>query len=157
MMGGGKGFAMSVCSRLRDGWVARLRSGLAILAVLIVALAAASSAQAEKRVALVMGLSAYQGLHELKNPRNDAADISEALKQQGFEVLFGEDLGLSAMRDLIRKFTALSRDADVSLFYYAGHGFQIDSQNYLVPVDAQVRDPVSVCLLYTSPSPRDRG
>ncbi len=135
---------MSVCSRRRDGWLLRLRRGLSVLAVLIAALAAASSAQAEKRVALVMGLSAYQGLHELKNPRNDAADISEALKQQGFEVLFGEDLGLSAMRELIRKFTALSRDADVSLFYYAGHGFQIDSQNYLVPVDAQVRDPVSV-------------
>ena len=116
---------MSVCSRRRDGWLPRLRGGLAVLAVLIVALAAASSALAEERVALVMWLSAYQGLHERKNPRNYAADISEALKQQGFEVLFGEDLDLSAMRDLIRKFTTLSRDADVSLFYYAGHGLSL--------------------------------
>lgn len=125
-------------------WPAWLRNRFAALAILLVALSASFPAIAEKRVALVMGLSAYNGLQELKNPKNDATDVSEALRQQGFEVLSGEDLGLAAMRDLIRRFTARAREADVSLFYYAGHGFQIDSQNYLVPVDADIRDPASI-------------
>lgn len=135
---------MSVRKQAWAGWLGRLRRRLALLAVLLVALSAGSAAQTEKRVALVIGLSAYRGLQELKNPRNDATDVADALKQQGFDVLHGEDLGMSAMRDLIARFTVLARNADVSLFYYAGHGFQIDSQNYLVPVDAQVRDPASL-------------
>lgn len=143
-MFGGKGFAMAVRGRAWNGWLPRLRRRLAVLAVLILALSASFPAWAEKRVALVMGLSAYRGLQELKNPKNDATDVSEALKQQGFEVLFGEDLGMAAMRDLIARFTARAREADVSLFYYAGHGFQVDSQNYLVPVDAVIKDAVSV-------------
>ncbi len=124
-------------------WFGR-RFWLGLLSIVLVTVSTNVSAQAERRVALVMGLSAYRGLQELTNPRNDAADIAEALRQRGFEVLHGEDLGLSAMRDLFSRFTALARDADVSLFYYAGHGFQIDSQNYLVPVDAEVRDPTKL-------------
>lgn len=129
--------ACGPCLRARFG----RRIWFGLLTIVLMTVWTNVSAQAERRVALVMGLSAYRGLHELINPRNDAADIAEALKQRGFEVLHGEDLGMSAMRDLFSRFIALARDADVSLFYYAGHGFQIDSQNYLVPVDAQVRDP----------------
>lgn len=121
----------------------QLHSRRVLLAVFALVLSACP-ALAEKRVALVIGISAYQSMPQLKNPRNDAADVSEALKQQGFEVLFGEDLGMSAMRDLMTRFADLARDADVSLFYYAGHAFQIESQNYLVPADAVIRDAVSV-------------
>lgn len=141
---GGKSMTTSLRRRTGTGWAGWLRGRCLALAVLLAALSASLPAAAEKRVALVMGLSAYHGLQELKNPRNDAADVSEALRQEGFEVLSGEDLGLAAMRDLIRRFTARARDADVSLFYYAGHGFQIDSQNYLVPVDADIRDPAAI-------------
>lgn len=140
----GKGLAVSVRGQAWARSLSWLRSRFALFAILLVAASTSWPAQAERRVALVMGLSAYRDLQELKNPRNDAADIAEALKQQGFEVLHGEDLGQAAMRELIARFTTLARDADVSLFYYAGHGFQIDSQNYLVPVDALVRDPGSV-------------
>lgn len=102
------------------------------------------AALAETRVALVIGISAYQGLPELKNPRNDAADVADALRQQGFSVIYGEDLDQAAMTERITRFAARVRQADVALFYFAGHGFQIDAQNYLVPADAIVRDMAGI-------------
>jgi TPR repeat protein len=115
---------------------------LFLLAALICGpgLASAQPAATEKRVALVMGNSGYQRLQPLRNPANDASDIAAALKSLGFEVIHGTDLNQAAMKQSVERFTQAARDADVSLFYYAGHGFQVSSQNYLVPVDATIRN-----------------
>ena len=111
------------------------------LAALVVALllALATAGNAETRVALVIGNGAYTNLQPLQNPVNDAADIAESLRALGFEVMSGTNLSQAGMIALIGDFLEAARAADVSLFYYAGHGFQIDGRNYLVPVDAELK------------------
>ena len=101
-------------------------------------------AAAETRVALVIGNAAYRGFKPLVNPVNDAGDIAAALKAHGFTVMQGTDLDRASMQRLIAAFVQTARAADVSLFYYAGHGFQVDRQNYLVPVDAGIRSRADV-------------
>ena len=94
-------------------------------------------AQMEKRVALVIGNSAYQNTPSLPNPVNDAADMSAALKNQGFKTIEGFDLDKQAFERKVRDFSTALAHADVSLFFYAGHGLQVAGQNYLVPIDAK--------------------
>ena len=110
-----------------------------LLAALVVLLAAAQGAQAEKRVAGVIGNSAYEHAPKLRNPRNDAEALIARLEATGFDVVPGFDLDHSGMVDTFKAFGSKLADADVALFFYAGHGIQVDGQNYLVPVDAQVR------------------
>ena len=93
---------------------------------------------AAKRVALVIGNSAYKHTQPLDNPRNDAADMAAVLKKLGFEVIEGFDLQKAGLEHKVRDFAAALSDADVGLFYYAGHGLQAAGQNYLVPVDAEL-------------------
>src|SRR5262249_23048511 len=95
-------------------------------------------AQAERRIALVIGNSAYQNTAELKNPQNDAQDISAALRRLDFEVLAGRDLDKRAMERLIRQFGVKLAGAGLAFFFYAGHGLAIGGQNYLVPTDAKL-------------------
>jgi formylglycine-generating enzyme required for sulfatase activity len=92
---------------------------------------------AEKRVALVIGNSAYQRVPLLSNPARDADATSAMLKSAGFNVVeFKHDLGVNEMRRALRDFSDDVRDADVAIVYYAGHGMEIDGINYLIPVDA---------------------
>jgi Caspase domain len=108
-------------------------------ALLCLALATATRvAAAEKRVALVMGNSAYQHTQALRNPRNDAADISKELKRLGFRVISGVDLDKSGMDQKIRDFAEAIAGAEAGVFFYAGHGLQVSGQNYLVPIDAKL-------------------
>jgi hypothetical protein len=93
---------------------------------------------AQKRVALVVGKSAYRYARRLDNPRNDAADIGAALLRLGFQTIEGFDLDKVALDGKIREFIAALRGADVGVFFYAGHGLNVAGQNYLVPVDAQL-------------------
>jgi TPR repeat protein len=93
---------------------------------------------AEKRVALVIGNSAYVHVAKLPNPRNDAKDIAAVLRRLGFEVVEGIDLDKPGMERSIRKFSASLDGADVALFFYAGHGLQVNGQNYLAPVTARL-------------------
>jgi Caspase domain len=102
-----------------------------ILVAALLALAPAG-ARAEKRVALVIGNSAYRNTPALPNPRNDAAAIAEALSRLGFAVQSGIDLDRAATEQALRAFGGALGDADVALFYYAGHGLQVDTRNYLV-------------------------
>lgn len=99
--------------------------------------AAATSAHAAKRVALVVGNSAYKHTTPLLNPRNDAVDVAATLRWLGFETVEGLDLSRVEFEGKIREFSALLADADVGVFFYAGHGLQVSGQNYLVPVDAK--------------------
>jgi hypothetical protein len=92
----------------------------------------------QKRVALVIGNSAYRHARKLENPRNDAADIGAALKKLDFQVIAGFDLDKAGLDAKIRAFTAALKGADVGLFFYAGHGLHVSGQNFLVPVDAEL-------------------
>jgi uncharacterized caspase-like protein len=93
---------------------------------------------AERRVALVIGNSAYQSTAPLANPKNDAADVGATLSKLGFEVLSGTDLDKAGMDRTIRLFAEKLSGADLAVFFYAGHGLQVDNQNYLVPIDAKL-------------------
>jgi len=89
-----------------------------------------------KRMALVIGNGAYKNVPELKNPRNDSSDIAAALKAVGFEVLLHTDQTQGSMLDTLRGFRRSASGAEIALIYFAGHGIEIDRQNYLIPVDA---------------------
>ena len=94
---------------------------------------------AQKRVALVIGISNYQQVPRLANPTRDAKAMSLLLKNAGFDVVDSQrDLGISELRRAIREFSEVSRDADISVIYYAGHGIEVDGMNYLVPADAKL-------------------
>jgi uncharacterized caspase-like protein len=108
-------------------------------AVMLICLGALPS-YAEKRVALVIGNSAYQNTPALPNPKSDATDMAAALQPLGFEVVLATDLDKRGMDDAFRRFARLARDADAALFFYAGHGLQYAGTNYLMPVDAKLQD-----------------
>ena len=91
----------------------------------------------EKRVALVIGNSNYK-VGPLLNPSNDAKAIANKLAQLGFEVLKFEDLRKVDLKKAIDEFGSKLKGKDSGLFYYAGHGIQVDGINYLVPVDASI-------------------
>ena len=94
-------------------------------------------AMAQKRVALVIGNSAYQHVPKLGNPKNDAIDMVAALKKLGFVVIEGFDLDKTAFDRKVRDFATALRGAAVGVLFYAGHGMQVGGTNYLVPVDAR--------------------
>ncbi len=116
-----------------------VRNLIVVLAVLVASVCLAPSSQA-KRVALVIGNGAYEHAVSLPNPRNDALDIAAALRVFGFEVHEGLDLDEAEFSRKVRDFVIAARDADAALFYYAGHGLQVEGRNYLVPVDARLAD-----------------
>lgn len=100
--------------------------------------------QQRTRLALVIGNAAYQHGGELKNPVNDANLMSRTLKDMGFDVIQETNGGLKSMQNAFKGFATRLDDYDVALFFYAGHGMQVDGQNYLIPVDARLEDKLSV-------------
>jgi TPR repeat protein len=96
-------------------------------------------AEAARRVALVVGNGAYQNVTRLPNPTRDARAISTTLETVGFEVITALDLDADGMLRSVREFADKSRTAEVALFYYAGHGIQVDGQNYLLPISADIQ------------------
>ena len=100
---------------------------------------------AEKRYALVIGNKDYQHVSPLKNPLNDATDMAKVLTELGFDVETLQNVGLIAMNKAIKRFAEKARGENaVALFFYAGHGVQVESDNWLVPIDADVQTPVEV-------------
>jgi len=96
-------------------------------------------ALAEKRVALVLGNSAYQNVPPLSNPVNDAALMARTLKNAGFDIVDSrQNLSALETRRVLREFADKAGNADVAVIYYAGHGIEIDGSNYLIPVDAKL-------------------
>ena len=105
--------------------------------VLIACLVAAPSAAfAEKRVALVFSAQDYETIRPLKNPRNDARLIEQALENLGFDVSTEADRDLRRMRRALENFIDDAEGADVAFVYFAGHGVEIGGSNHLLPVDA---------------------
>ena len=92
----------------------------------------------QTRLALVIGNSKYLDPPRLKNPANDAQAIVIALRDLGFEVTLVTDASERNMRRAVRKFADQSDQADLALVYYAGHGAQVNGENYLLPVDMEI-------------------
>ena len=100
---------------------------------------AAGPAAAEKRVALVIGVSGYQQVPRLPNPVRDAETMTDLFRKAGFDVVESKrDLGIADLRRAVREFSDTARDADIAVVYYAGHGIEVDGVNYLVPADARL-------------------
>ena len=97
----------------------------------------ALAAQSGKRIALVMGNASYS-TRPLKNSRNDADDISRALKMANFDVIDLRDATLSQMRSAVRQFGDKLLNNDVGLVYYSGHGVEVRGKNYFLPVNADI-------------------
>ena len=92
----------------------------------------------KNRTALIIGNGSYNTAR-LRNPSNDAEDMAKKLRELGFTVNLLKDAGKGEIDSAVRSFAAsLESKKGVGLFYYAGHGMQIDGQNYLIPVDADI-------------------
>src|SRR3984893_6249574 len=92
----------------------------------------------DKRVALVIGISKYQFAPSLPNPTNDARRVAEALRRLNFQVEESYDADNRTLPWTLRAFGVRAADADAALVFYAGHGVQVDHDNYLLPSDAQL-------------------
>jgi cyclophilin family peptidyl-prolyl cis-trans isomerase len=115
-----------------------------VLTGLLLTLACNSAAIASQRIALVIGNSAYPA-GRLKNPVNDAADIAQSLSNKGFEVTKILNADKRQLKGAINQFTQkINTRNTVGLFYFAGHGMEIDGQNYLIPVDADIQSGADV-------------
>ncbi|MEH2505366.1 putative caspase-like protein [Bradyrhizobium sp. AZCC 1578] len=120
---------------MMSGSLKLCRWALAAVAFLLVS----EPAFAEKRVALILGNSAYQNVAPLTNPVNDSSKIAATLKDAGFDVVDSRrDLPAAETRRALRDFADRARDADIAVVYYAGHGIEVDGANYLIPVDARL-------------------
>jgi uncharacterized caspase-like protein len=116
-----------------------------VVAVLAVLLVAGGEAFADKRVALVIGNSSYSHAPALDNPVNDATAVSVMLEGAGFQVVeTRSNLDIAGMRRAVRDFSDMTRDADVAVVFYAGHGLEVDGANYLIPVDARLERDIDV-------------
>jgi formylglycine-generating enzyme required for sulfatase activity len=111
---------------------------LGLLIVLSLVIGAAAASAAERRVALVIGNSAYRNAAPLANPGGDATAVGVALERLGFEVEVALDADQLRMRGAVRELGIRAEQADVALVFYAGHGIQVGGQNFLLPVDARL-------------------
>ena len=110
--------------------IRRLLIGLVALTAAFIA-----PAHAEKRVALVIGNNDYRNVPRLQKAVNDARTMSDALKQLGFNVLFAENQTRQAFSETMLAFDKVVEPGDTAFFFFAGHGFEINGQNYLLPTD----------------------
>ena len=126
-----------------EAWTRWLRVA-PVVALALIVIAAVSPVLAEARVALVIGNGSYKSAR-LKNPRNDAGLMARTLASAGFEVMTVMDGTADDMRRAISDFgTRLQTPGAVALFYYAGHGVQIEGDNYLIPLGVEINDSSDV-------------
>jgi hypothetical protein len=106
----------------------------------------ANAAQADKRVAFVVGNGAYKNVAALPNPAIDAKSMAKLLRNVGFDVVEGSNLTRDKMTEKLLDFGKKAEGADVALFFYAGHGIAVNGTNYLLPVDADLKSEMDVKL-----------
>src|SRR3954454_23802784 len=111
-------------------WKAALACGLAVTVLGI-----AAPAQAAKRVALVIGNNDYRNVPKLQKAVNDARSMGDALKNLGFSVMVAENQTRQAFSQSLLAFDATIEKGDTAFFFFAGHGFEIAGQNFLLPTD----------------------
>jgi uncharacterized caspase-like protein len=113
---------------------------LSLLGILV----SADAAQAERRVAFVVGNGTYKNATPLPNPPIDARSMAGLLRGAGFDVVEGINLTRDEMSERLREFGRKTQGADVAVFFYAGHGIAVDGVNYLLPVDAAIKSEMDV-------------
>jgi hypothetical protein len=120
--------------------IKRLLAILAVTGVTILSMVCApATAWAGKRVALIVGNSTYQTVPQLPNPSRDAASVAKMFKDAGFDTVdLVLNVGNLEFKRAIRKFEAAADGAEMAVVFYAGHGLEIASNNYLIPVDARL-------------------
>lgn len=116
----------------------------AFIAALILAGFTTFQACADRRVAFVIGNSEYQEIPALKNPDKDAEDVSKTFRLAGFEVFVAKDLTKLQFEEQFRNYLSAADGADLSVVYYSGHGFQIGGENFLIPVDASLKNAADI-------------
>jgi hypothetical protein len=104
----------------------------------------AMPAKAEGRVALVIGNGAYRYVPALPNPANDARDVAASLDRLGFNVRRVLNANFEDMRRALLEFSARARTAEIAVVFFAGHGMEIGGENWLIPVDAQLKTDLDV-------------
>ena len=130
---------------MKSGSLKLIKLNRLLIAAAALLLLVCQPAFAEKRVALVLGNSAYQNVPPLTNPINDAAVMAATLKDAGFDIVDARhDLGTLETRRALRDFADRARDADIAVVYYAGHGIEVEGANYLIPVDARLERDTDV-------------
>lgn len=105
-----------------------------------------SPAWAEKKVALVIGNSAYQHANPLRNPANDAKAMAKLFGELGFDVKLVLDADRAGLMGVLGDFSQLAMGSDAAIFYYAGHGLSLDNRNFLIPVDSDIQRATDVRL-----------
>src|SRR5476651_1926830 len=113
-------------------WLSRL---VALTRVAVAFLAVAAPAHAEKRVALVIGNNDYKNVPKLQKAVNDARTMGDTLKQLGFSVMVAENQTRAAFSQTLLAFDKAVDAGDTAFFFYAGHGFEIAGQNFLLPTE----------------------
>ncbi|GAA6199773.1 caspase family protein [Aquicoccus sp. SU-CL01552] len=117
---------------------------LRVVVIWAMCLLAPAAWAAGDRVALILGLGAYQTVPALDNTRNDASDMARTLEDIGFDVTLSLDTTGEEMRQLLQDFAFRSETADLALIYFAGHGVEVQGENFMIPVDAQVSSNLDV-------------
>ena len=115
-----------------------------LVAIAMASILVCGTAQAFQRVALVIGNSNYAYTPKLPNPQNDAADIASSLSRLGFAVTETQDLSFNEMRRALGTFSQKALGAEMAVVFYAGHGMEVNNQNYLIPTDAELKTDLSI-------------
>ncbi len=113
---------------------------VSVLGCVMVMLAGTARGEELSRVALVVGIAQYERVGTLPNPINDATDIGDKLASIGFQVTRVSNADYSTLRRALKRFKDRASKSDVAVLYYAGHGIEIGSTNYLIPSDAALKD-----------------
>ncbi|WP_416221127.1 caspase family protein [Rhodopseudomonas palustris] len=112
-----------------------MRRGISAIGVIAAVLICSVPAEAAKRVALVVGNNDYRNVPKLQKAVNDARTMGDALRTLGFEVMIAENQNRTAFSQSLLAFDNIIEPGDTAFFFYAGHGFEISGQNYLLPTD----------------------
>ena len=120
------------------------RIGIVLLALVASLWVSLGSALADKRVALVVGNGKYEHVTALPNPKNDAKEVAAKLKALGFDVKLLNDASYNDLREALAELSNAAVGAEIGAVFFAGHGIEVDRQNYLIPIDAKLETDVRV-------------
>jgi len=116
---------------------------LMIAVCLILSLPSPALSSQDSRIALIIGNGAYKS-SPLRNPANDANNMTIALRKLGFDVTYMKNARQRGMEDAIRLFGRKLRNGGVGLFFYAGHGMQVNGKNYLIPIGTDIKEETDI-------------
>ena len=115
-----------------------------LAAAVLTCLLLPGAARAETRIALVIGNSTYQNALALGNPRLDADAIAASMERLGFSVSKVTEANFDSFRRALLSFGREARSADMAVVYYSGHGLEMNGENWLIPVDAELKNDIDV-------------